>query len=85
MTVDLATWQRRDARRREQYRRSATRRRDLERFAPALVGFLHNLSCDGEHRRPRRGCVPIPMFDRPPVRIRQRRDARGRFLPLVAE
>ena len=60
MTVDLATWQRRDARRREQYRRYAHVKR-----GGSPVGWLHAISCErgrGYHRAVK-ACQPIPIYD----------------------
>lgn len=58
--TDLATWQRRDARRREQYRRYQRTKR-----WGAPLGWLHSLSCSesrGNHRA-RKRCAPIPIYD----------------------
>lgn len=45
--------------------RAYSRRRYALRRNPDHIGFLHKLSCGGQHRGKRNGCVPIPVYDHP--------------------
>ena len=60
MVTDLAIWQRRDARRREQYRAYVKRKR-----WGSPVAWLHAIRCErgrGYHRSVK-ACQPIPIYD----------------------
>jgi hypothetical protein len=45
------------------YMRDYMRRRRAKRWENA-IGSLHALDCDGQHRRGRKGCVPVPVYTR---------------------
>lgn len=45
--------------------RAYARRRYAKVKNPDYIGALHSLSCRGEHRGKRFGCIPIPVYDHP--------------------